>query len=292
MQISIPSFIIGSPTVYKVIVSTDNGPIELDKRFSDFVKLAADFQQEMDEPVPVLPPAKKWFGNSSAELCEQRRQDLELMLRALIRNPEFAQALCVSSFLELSRAKANRGMDWLQVSSKISNYISQAKSNSQATQKRKYCLEAKTLASQLQRSIDQSSVGKGERARRVAQLDEYLKTISQIESQVVAMTTSLNAVEDAGTRARQPSSGRVLGESDVTRQFNNAGLVQHQLQSIDEQDRRLEELRMAISRQKQLGLDIDSELTKQNEMLEELDAGVHHVNSKINQASRKTNRLL
>lgn len=295
--VSIPSFRQGKPVLYIVRVDLDKGipPYSLERRYNDFLKLARDVEAEMGEPVMVAPPAKPGlFGSVD---YEQRRAELEAMLIALVRVPEFAESLSVSTFLEVfahRRAKPRASVDWIHLTTEISRLITDARNSTQALQIRQKIVQAKTLVGQLQRSLQNESkdCGAGERTRRQQQLDNYLFTLRQLETKnhVGVVFDGMGDAETA-TSSISTGAGRVLGETAETRKLNNRGLLDSQQVTMEEQDEMIEDLRLAILRQKELGMAIHSELGKQNEMLETLDEDVHRVNAKLNQARRKTAEL-
>jgi len=84
---------------------------------------------------------------------------------------------------------------------------------------------------------------------------------------------------------------RVLGkmpETEITRNFDDQGLVQLQKETISTQDRQLEDLLSVIQRQAQIGLSINDELDLQNKLLDDLDNDVDHTRSKL----KKTGKTL
>jgi len=291
-SVSIPAFKPGKPVLYEVHVDLGSGiqPYILPRRYSDFLKLAQDVETEMGEPVTVAPPPKPGlFGSVD---CEARRMQLETMLVALVRVPDFADSMAVSTFLEVfshRRAKKPQksAVDWVHTTTEISRLTNEARNASQGPLIRQRAVQAKTLVGQLQRNLNAEGkqYGAGELARRQQQLDNYLFALRQVERQGWDPVVS-------GLPGPEPEpAGRVLGETADTRKLNNRGLLQSQQTAMDDQDEMIEGLRAAVSRQKQLGMAIHTEITKQNEMLETLDEDVHRVNARLNQARRKTAEL-
>jgi regulator of vacuolar morphogenesis len=89
-----------------------------------------------------------------------------------------------------------------------------------------------------------------------------------------------------------PRSGRKFGtapprETEITRTLDNAGLVQLQQNTMNEQDEALDMLSTIIRRQQQIGIAIGNELDLQNRLLEDLDEGVDRVAENLKGAGKK-----
>ncbi|EMG45799.1 hypothetical protein G210_3994 [Candida maltosa Xu316] len=95
-----------------------------------------------------------------------------------------------------------------------------------------------------------------------------------------------------------PKPKRVLGgasqpkETADTLPLNNQELLQHQIQIHKTQDQELEQLRIAISRQRQIGELINAEVEEQNSMLDRFNEEVDHTSSKIKQARQRARKIL
>ena len=77
---------------------TDNPQTyEVDRRFSQFEKLLAHLRQIPGMVIPDLP--KKRFFNSSEQVIELRRTELEKFLKSLIRRRELREDAAVKYFL-------------------------------------------------------------------------------------------------------------------------------------------------------------------------------------------------
>ncbi len=77
---------------------TDNPrTFEVDRRFSQFEKLLVYLRQIPGQVIPDLP--KKRFFNSSAEVIELRRTELEKFLKSLRRKRELREDAAVKYFL-------------------------------------------------------------------------------------------------------------------------------------------------------------------------------------------------
>ncbi|KAI9018990.1 hypothetical protein DFJ74DRAFT_634358 [Hyaloraphidium curvatum] len=101
--------------------------------------------------------------------------------------------------------------------------------------------------------------------------------------------------------AANPRSNRRFGnstfvpqtlETDETRQLDNGGLVQLQKQQMEAQDGALDQLTDVVRRQKQIAGLISDELDHQNELLDELDAGVDRTGDRMKRAGKQLDKVL
>lgn len=301
--VSISGYEQGSPTLYNVIVSFEGQSQQIQKRYSEFVLLAREVEQETGVPVPVGPPAKGGiFG--SVDL-EERRRGLEAMIRALTRSDECCATLAVQDFLEISRLKRSKpematSAQWVAAMTQVNELLAQAK-KADTIRCHKLCLAAQSLTATMQKQLNQQeALGTRERIRRQHILDECHQKISALRSDGVSAgidgtNASVERRSSAPGKTVHPTekrSGRVLGETHLTRTLDNQQLLMHQKRSVEDQDAAVQQLRDAICRQRELGLAINDEILKQNSMLDDLDADVYRVNNKLNQAQRKTSKFL
>ena len=97
-----------------------------------------------------------------------------------------------------------------------------------------------------------------------------------------------------GTAAAKPS-GRVLGgplkETERTRELDNNGVLQLQQQVMQEQDEDVLSLGKTVAKLKDMGIQINEELTIQNEMLGLVEGDVDRVQGKIDVARRRIGKI-
>lgn len=98
---------------------------------------------------------------------------------------------------------------------------------------------------------------------------------------------------------RPVKSKRVLGgrpsavtETAETLPLDNKELLQHQIQIHQDQDKELEQLRVMIARQRQIGELINAEVEEQNFMLDRFNDEVDHSASRIKQARNRARKIL
>jgi regulator of vacuolar morphogenesis len=129
-----------------------------------------------------------------------------------------------------------------------------------------------------------SGLGEGEIRRRKDLLASAKKEKDGLENlhnamlQKSKLDTAVASIQDKDklmSSAKPRSGGRVLGkETDKTRELDNQGVLQLQKQTIDSQDKSVEELLKIVSRQKELGIAINNELEVQNQLLSMADEDV------------------
>lgn len=294
MKVVITAIKEGKPVYYVLRVDKEDGsaPYIVQKRYNDFIALAKDFEDEMGEPVAVIPPPKP--GLFEKVNLEQRKVQLEQVIQALVRVPNYAQSFAVGNFLDLyqKRDRDPSEIDYLRTSTEVSKLLNNAKqSGLDMLKTRQLCAQAKSLITNLQLSLSSEDSNKSganskqklstaERQRRQQQVDDFLQSLQSIEVKLTKM----------GSLVPQPQS-RVLGETSSTVNLNNRQLMMSQQQSMESQDEVIEYLRKTVARQKELGMEIHDELSRQNELLEELDHEVNQVNAKLNFARKKTDQL-
>ncbi|PCH33603.1 syntaxin [Wolfiporia cocos MD-104 SS10] len=80
-------------------------------------------------------------------------------------------------------------------------------------------------------------------------------------------------------------------ETEQTRPLDDHGVFQLQQTQMENQDQQLAQLSTILQRQKHLGLAIHSEISEQNEMLDDLTSEVDRVGNKLTRTKRQMNRL-
>ncbi|OXV10053.1 hypothetical protein Egran_02185 [Elaphomyces granulatus] len=145
-----------------------------------------------------------------------------------------------------------------------------------------------------------TSLGDGEIRRRKDLLANAKKEKDGLENLLNAMVTKSkldSAVasvqdKDALVGSGKPRFGRVLGkETDRTRELDNQGVLQLQKQTMEGQDRSVENLMKVITRQKELGIAINNELEIQNELLKLADEDVERLQRKIDIGKKRVGKV-
>lgn len=95
---------------------------------------------------------------------------------------------------------------------------------------------------------------------------------SKLDTAVASIQDKDKLVNSAKPRL---GGGRVLGkETDKTRELDNQGVLQLQKQTMESQDKSVDELLKIVSRQRELGIAINNELEVQNDLLNLADEDV------------------
>ena len=110
--------------------------------------------------------------------------------------------------------------------------------------------------------------------------------------QVVESNTHRPPTVGSPDTVRAKIGGRVLGkESEKTMKLDNDEVLQLQKQMMEEQDMNVETVGDAIRRQKELAIQINEELSVQNELLGMLDEDVTRTEAKIEVARRRADQI-
>ncbi|KAG6034730.1 hypothetical protein E4U19_005496 [Claviceps sp. Clav32 group G5] len=113
-------------------------------------------------------------------------------------------------------------------------------------------------------------------------------------SSVTFNSSAMTAEKAALLKGGRPA-GRVLGaplpETAKTRELDNEGILLLQKKELADQDMNLDQLTAIIRRQKEMGLQIKSEVDAQTEMLAQLDEDVDRVHRKLDVANNRIKKL-
>ncbi|KAL2213083.1 Phox-like protein [Sarocladium strictum] len=160
------------------------------------------------------------------------------------------------------------------------------------------------LADGLRKMQESNRLGDGELRRR----RDLIATARMERDGLDKLSNSMSSSGGASGSKGQASSsdkaallqggrpaGRVLGapapETDKTRELDNQGVLLLQRREMDSQDKALDELAAIIRRQKEMGMDINEEVERQNEMLEQLDEDTGRVQGKLKIANRRIKKF-
>jgi regulator of vacuolar morphogenesis len=146
-------------------------------------------------------------------------------------------------------------------------------------------------------------LGDGELRRRKDLITAARKDKEGLEDLLNAMTTkskldnTVASMQDkqqlVGAVAKsKPATGRVLGkETSETMKLDNQGVLQLQMQKMQDQDLDVDELRKIVQRQRELGERINEELEVQNDLLRMVDEDVDRVKGKIDIAKKRIGKI-
>ncbi|KAK7428610.1 hypothetical protein QQZ08_004871 [Neonectria magnoliae] len=165
-----------------------------------------------------------------------------------------------------------------------------------------------TLADGLRRMQESTRTGEGEMRRRRDLLSQARVEREGLDKLCTSMSGSASASGRGGSSQGQASSsdkaslfkgrqpaGRVLGapvpETDKTRGLDNQGLLLLQKEEMQQQDSQLDELTVIIRRQKEISLQINEEVERQNEMLDHLDDDATRLEAKLKVANKRIKKM-
>ena len=203
--------------------------------------------------------------------------------------------------------------DTLTSSSSVSAKTGILESRSASAEAKKCLVQCATKVVILQRGLKDIAeyVGQGELRRRTDMLNIVKKERDGLESLLTTISqkgpslpgddledqdrSALLGASDRGILGSVASSAkRVLGplrETSETRPLDNRGLMQLQMQRMQDQEDSLLEFSKILGRQKQIGIEINEELEIQNEMLRMLDEDVERSDAKIGRADRRLRKI-
>ncbi|KAK9479495.1 hypothetical protein V1514DRAFT_328081 [Lipomyces japonicus] len=191
---------------------------------------------------------------------------------------------------------------------------------SAAAEAKKSLVQSSTKIVLLERGLKQlrDSVGEGELRRRTDLLNLVKREREGLEKLAstisarppppppFAATAGTGSTDDSPDKQALLSGGkavlgsvassakRVLGpltESAETRQLDNQGLLNLQMQKMDDQEETLLEFSKILQRQKQIGIDINDELELQTEMVRMLEDDVENSGAKLNRAGKNLKKI-
>ena len=186
-----------------------------------------------------------------------------------------------------------------------------------AADAKKYLVRAGTLVKGLEEGLQAAEsgqgsswgvnrMGEGEVRRRRDVLSSATREKEGLENLLSAMAAKSaldrtvasvqekkgGLIGEGAKAAKGKGGGRVLGrETGRTKELDNQGVVMLQQQLMKEQDEDVTVLAQAVSRQKELGIQIQEELAVQADMLNLLDEDVDRVQGKIDVARKRIDKI-
>lgn len=164
------------------------------------------------------------------------------------------------------------------------------------------------LTDGLRKMQESNGLGDGELRRRRDLISTARMEREGLDKLSNSMSSSTGAGASGGSQGQpsssdkaallqggRPTGGRVLGgpmpETDKTRELDNQGVLLLQRREMEGQDQALDELAVIIRRQKEMGLEINDEVERQNEMLDQLDDGAGRVQGKLKVANNRIKKF-
>ncbi|KAI5968551.1 hypothetical protein CANMA_002296 [Candida margitis] len=299
MSIAIPTEIdIDGSTYYQIDIKLPLRSYSIKKRYSDFEQLVDTLCHDLGighKDFPYALPGKRINWLNKYNVIEERKRGLTEFLNAMISDRALQNECEFISFLQLpknfkfqDRPQVNNE-NWHELYRKVKSELFELSKT--------YGSNVIKLKEQIRKSIQPS----------ITDLITSSATEDKVESQrrrdmISQLQSKIDEMLIQPQQSDVQSFSRVLGgggkggkdakETEETLPLNNKELLQHQVQIHQTQDQELEQLRMIIARQRQIGETISTEVEEQNAMLDKFNEEVEQTTDKIKQARRRTRKIL
>lgn len=312
----------GTHTIYHVVVKVGERSHTLLKRYSAFATLKAELEALYSDQLPYEFPGKTYIRKSvnNSGVTEQRRMILEKLLQDAINdevNIKWRRSLPFREFLNLppgtfssndvAKERVNAAWSlsvrhdepildvttWIDTVREAKQRLQDARSKVfvEPAEARRELILARSRFESLTKGLELGdSIGDGERKRRT----ELLNSLKREHGDLESLLSNVDAPQSMSATRKQLFKGRVIGEpqeTSRTTRLDNQQLLQLQKQDFKQQDEQLDQLALAMRRQRELGMAINEELQLQNELLDEMDAEVDHVDSKLHYAQKRAGKF-
>ncbi|CEP62940.1 Vam7p LALA0_S06e07404g [Lachancea lanzarotensis] len=296
-------------------------------RFSEFIKLRQDLENEMGSELPYELPGRNvingWLKRTNScdpDIIEHRKRELGRFLYDLLNDSfdsRWKKSPYVCHFLQIPSNWADATLR--RTSNEREGDSTEFGSKPSLKDPQKWLEELRDCKILLAEAVrDRSSATKiGVKLRlRVQNLDISLKQIHQDQlvgtSEITrrrnllnGLKTDLNeklverdsewfnSVDDSRSEEinERPLQGRKIGETSQTLGLNDQELLQLHRDKTKSQDLELEKLRQIILSQKDLSISMNQELTQQNELLDLMSGEVDSTANKLRMANRGAKRV-
>lgn len=308
-------------TFYAIQISLPLRSITVSRRYSDFCTLTDTLCRELginnkDFPYPL--PPKGGVFHSKATVVADRQVRLAAFLNNVIRDRELQNRTSVHRFLDLPinfrftaehfRGTTEKDFDKIAVLDADESSIDGVQWLSYLRQLRATISglpQNTNLETQVEVRNNMNTYIRPGLAKLASSLQALSKSGAFSQSELSKRTSLLEQLEVEAERkcSRGPSqsqsvlreeldiSGGPPQETNTTMALNNHQLLQQQQLVHRQQDEELEQLRMIIGRQKQIGEAINREVEEQNEMLDEFVAEVETSSHKLKNARTKARQI-
>lgn len=310
---------IGQITMYNVEIRNASSVAKCTKRFSDFLELRDALKLDWD-----LPSRLSSYYKSKQNVTDERKTALEELVRYILNNDSLKLDDRVLQFFSLpksfileddmvnndkaklelkSKTTVDSPQKWM-VTYKLSNSTLQDVRNKLFGNYDIVDIKSKlrTVESNLEPLLNFISVSnelseydRKSRKDLLINLKREFIDIQKLASELMIAPNPPSTSLQSQTLNNSNRAGRMLGkpkETELTRKFDNKGLLQVQKDTIKSQDEDLDQLREIIYRQKQMGMAINEELSIHNELLNELNDSVDSSEQKLSTARHKINKIV
>ncbi|SCU83075.1 LAFA_0D01596g1_1 [Lachancea sp. 'fantastica'] len=301
------------------------------RRFSEFLRLRQDLENEIGSELPYELPARNingWLKRTSScdpDVIEFRKRELSRFLYDLLNDSfdsRWKKSPYMCHFLQIpsnwADATLRRKEDstagvtestpngpgglkdpqkWLEELRNCKILLAEAvRDRSSATKIGvKLRLRIQDLETSLKQIDQEQLVGTSEIMRR-HNLLSGLKTdlndkLVEKTSELFSNASDSHKLYDREETNERPLMGRKIGETTETLGLNDQELLQLHKDTTKKQDLELEKLRQIILSQKDLSLSMNQELSQQNELLDLMSGEVDSTANKLRMANRGAKRV-
>lgn len=183
-------------------------------------------------------------------------------------------------------ASSDRTKRLIQLRLKI-NHLERAletSDTSNATLEKNEILKRKNLLSLLKKDVNAFSL---QPSYSSASNDSDFNTLTDNRFPNIVHNASENSLDGVNNSVRYPVGRRRLGETEETAQYNNKELLTLHKDKIKDQDQELLTLHKAILRQKDISIQMNQELSQQNEALDAFSDDINMTANKLKSATRR-----
>ncbi|EGW30252.1 uncharacterized protein SPAPADRAFT_63094 [Spathaspora passalidarum NRRL Y-27907] len=307
--ITIPNEVdIDGYTYYQISIKLPLRSYVIKKRYSEFESLVINLCHSLGintRDFPYQLPAKRinWLNKSG--IIHERKVELCKFLNDVIRDTSIQNNRELLEFLQLpinfrfnndlfkqdlpaltADASAITPDSWLEIYRKLKSEIQQSFTNSSIQEKiqsrDKVNRVYQPLLNELSHSLRKLKLDNSEIQRRHGLLSQLQGSLQQI------LTNDLHG----STISKRVLGGQIqAGETNQTLALSNEELLQQQKQVHKTQDQELEQLRLLISKQRQIGEIINTEVEEQNNMLDKFNEEVENASDKVKKARARARNI-
>ena len=323
MSITIPAEEeINGSTYYQINVKLPLRSYTIKKRYSDFDNLVKTLCHHIGinrKDFPYTLPAKRIHWLNKSNVVEERKQEFtrflnNMLLDSSLRNePEFLLFLQLPKNFKFQHRpqidENGEGGDlWYDVYRSLKNQLleelnslksGQGNTNTVRLKERIHKNYQPTINDLANSAAANNKENKQEMMKRKLYISQVQSLVTQIEN--FKKPNSWGETDSNGN-SNGNGSRRIFGgasggsahvkETDDTIALTNQELLQHQLQIHQNQDKEIEQLRVSIAKQRQIGEAINAEVEEQNSILDQFNEEVENTSDKVQQARRRAKKIL
>lgn len=301
--ITIPSDTeIAGNTYYEINVKLPLRSFVVKKRYLEFELLVLNLCHQLgisNRDFPYSLPGKRIHWLNKAQVVEERKVSLAEFLNNIIQDTSLQNEKEVLSFLQLPLSfKFTKEM------------LTNNRADLESVEKNWYDVYRKLKLDIVNESATtiNERIQLHNRINRLYQprMIELLQTVSNVDhNEAIKRKQLIGQLQEKvdellkNDQPRELKSKRVLGsgstsikETAETLPLDNRELLQHQIQIHKDQDKELEQLRVMIARQRQIGELINTEVEEQNAMLDRFNEEVDYTAGRIKQARSRARKIL